>query len=180
MKIYTKNGDKGYTKNILGEAIKKSDDMLELQGSVDEVNATIGYLRSILSGESDEIDQLLRAIQYTVFKLGSDVTYNFTKQLVTEADVKRLEEAIDCMTGELEQQTSFLYYSGHSTATYTQIIRSVVRRAERAFVRYYKGSTYPVDMQYLNRLADYFYVLARYLNHRYNIKEEKMIIESSE
>ncbi len=172
MKIYTKKGDKGYTTNILGEAIKKSDDRLELQGNVDELNAAIGHLRSLV--EFEELDRQLRDVQYALFRLGTDISYGFEKALIVEADIKLLEEQIDLMTESFGKQQNFMYYSGHLTATYAHVVRAIARRAERSFVRAYVGNDYPLDMQYLNRLADYLYAVARYLNYKQGIEDEIM------
>ncbi len=176
MKIYTKKGDKGYTSNFLGEAVKKSDDVLHLQGTVDEVNAMIGHLRSLLDGEGKVLDAELRDIQYALFRLGADIASRFETVRIVEKDVKILEERIDVMTEAFGAQTSFIYYSGHVSATYTQTVRSVVRRAERCFVAAYEVTVSPMDLQYLNRLADYFYAVARYLNYCHKIDDEKMEI----
>ena len=176
MKIYTKKGDKGYTTNLLGEAVHKSDAILDLQGTVDEVNAMIGYLRALVMKDYKDIDEELREIQYALFRIGADITTKFQAVKVVEEDVGFLEQNIDRMTEAFGVQTSFIYYSGHNSATYAQVVRSVVRRAERTFVAAFNGEEYPIDLQYLNRLADYFYALARYLNHRYDIEDEKMML----
>ncbi|VDN46574.1 ATP:cob(I)alamin adenosyltransferase [Petrocella atlantisensis] len=179
MKIYTKKGDQGYTSNIKGEPIKKSDALLELQGTIDEVNAALGYLRSLMEGKYPELEEMIRDIQYALFRMGSDVTYGFSQKLILEVDVLILESEIDRMTSSFGVQTTFLYYSGHKTATYAQLVRSIVRRGERAFVRAYVGEDYPIDLKYLNRLADYMYALGRYLNYIHGIAEEKMTFRDS-
>lgn len=176
MKIYTKKGDKGYTSNFLGEAVKKSDHVLHLQGTVDEVNAMVGHLRSLLTGEGKVVDDALRDIQYALFRLGADIACRFEQVRMKEEDVKVLEEGIDIMTAAFGVQKTFIYYSGHISATYAQTVRSVVRRAERCFVAAYPDNEAPMDLQYLNRLADYFYAVARYLNYCHGIEDEPMII----
>jgi cob(I)alamin adenosyltransferase len=172
LKIYTKNGDKGYTKNVKGDAVKKSSQILELQGTVDEVNATVGYLRSQIHIDMPLIELELKSIQHALFRLGIDITYGFDIERIIEDDVKALEVGIDRMSDVFAKEFSFLYYSGHHSATYAHVIRATVRRAERAFVRAYEGEDYPVDLQFLNRLADYFYALARYINHYHNMPNE--------
>ena len=83
MKIYTKQGDEGHTTNILGEKFLKSHDLMELQGSLDEINAAVGVLRSKLFNLSLEektyIDSLLKTIQYHLYETGIEVSYNFTE-----------------------------------------------------------------------------------------------------
>ncbi|MBC7961092.1 MAG: cob(I)yrinic acid a,c-diamide adenosyltransferase [Vallitaleaceae bacterium] len=170
MKIYTKKGDQGFTTNIKGEKISKGDLMIELQGSIDEVNAGVGYLRSICnkmltSTQKLEIDQNLKDIQHTLFRIGGDVTYQFAQLYVKEEDLQALEKGIDSMTEKTGELKNFIYYSGHVASTYCQVLRSVTRRAERVFVRAIEGQyEATLDYQYMNRLADYFFTLGRYLN----------------
>lgn len=177
MKIYTKNGDAGYTSTIGGLKVKKSDDLMELQGTIDEINAGIGYLRSILSNRQKDLDGPLAKVQNTLFRMGTDVSSLFTRNLVQASDIHQLEEAIDAMMVEVGEQAYFIYYSGTPAATYAQVVRSVIRRGERVFVRSYQGENYPEDGRYLNRLADYMYTVARYLNHLENCPDEKMSID---
>lgn len=180
MKIYTKTGDEGYTSNIMGQKIFKGDPIIELQGSIDEVNACIGYLRSVgektLTNKVKEaIDSQLRDIQYTIFRIGGDVTSSFTSAYVTEKDVDFLENEIDKMTDKTGALKNFIYFSGNEAATYCHVVRSVVRRAEREFVRTINGRfDYTLDYKYINRLADYFFTLARYMNYIEGDEEEIM------
>lgn len=177
MKIYTKKGDKGYTTNILGEPIKKSSELIELQGNVDEVNASIGYLRSLIVSDNNKLDLTLRDIQYALFRIGVNITNDFKKTDIREEEVELLEAEIDKMTKSFGLQKNFIYYSGHQSATFAQLVRAIVRRAERSYVRAYTSEgNYPTDLQYLNRLADYIYALARYLNYMSGIQDETMVI----
>lgn len=170
MKIYTKKGDQGYTSNVKGERIFKGDVQIELQGSLDEVNAGIGYLRSIVKKTIDHeqngtLDEGLREIQYTLFKMGGDVSSQFSNHYVTKEDLISLENEMDQMTEQTGSLKNFIYYSGNEAATYCQVVRSIIRRAERVFVRAIEGKfEYSLDYQYMNRLADYFFTLARYMN----------------
>jgi cob(I)alamin adenosyltransferase len=178
MTIYTKKGDAGTTSTVNGEKISKSSQLLELQGSVDEVNAGIGYLISIccetmIGKEIKHVVDMLRDIQYALFRIGTDVSSNFTKDLLEENEVVLLEKEIDFMESKTGSLTNFIYYSGTQASTYTQVIRSVTRRAERVFAGLLKEPV-PHDYKYLNRLADYFFALARYLNHLEEIEEEIM------
>ena len=114
MKIYTKQGDEGRTTNILGDKFLKSHDIMELQGCIDEVNAAIGVLRSKLNnlpvGEKEQLDTLLKAIQYHLYETGIEISYNFTEVYITEDKINFLEEQIDKMTGIMPPLTSFIYY----------------------------------------------------------------------
>lgn len=183
MKIYTKTGDQGYTSNVQGGRIFKGDALIELQGGIDEINAGIGHLRSIaqkaLENEmKSSIDEHLREIQYTLFRIGGDVSSLFTKNYVTAEDLAFLEIEIDGMTEQTGALRNFIYYSGNEASTYCHVVRSVIRRVERVFVRTIAEAKfdYTFDYQYINRLADYFFTLARYIN---NIEEQEDEIMTS-
>lgn len=179
MKIYTKTGDQGSTSDVLGNRVSKGDLKIELQGSVDEINAGVGYLRALLQqeglrGAALDLDEALRNIQYTLFRVGSDISSDFTYHYVKAADISFLEQSIDKMTDAVGALQNFIYYSGSQTASYSQVIRSVTRRAERVFVRFMEGKEYNLDYQFINRLSDFLFTLARYFNHLSAIPEEVM------
>jgi cob(I)alamin adenosyltransferase len=179
MKIYTKTGDQGTTSDILGQRVSKSDIKMDLQGSIDEINAGVGYLRSLLRITDTKetrisIENILREIQYSLFMIGSDVSSDFKSTHVKESDISILEQSIDIMTSEIGQLQSFIYYSGNQAATYCQVIRSVVRRTERVFVKYMEEKEYNLDYQYINRLSDFLFTLSRYVNHISDTSDEIM------
>ncbi len=179
MKIYTKTGDKGTTSDVLGHRVSKGDIKIELQGSIDEINAGVGYLRSLLkdaaySKSIIDLDDSLRDVQYALFRIGGDVSSNFKQQHTKEADIEYLERSIDVMTKILGPLESFIYYSGSEAATYCHVVRSVARRAERVFVRFMEDKDYNPDYQYVNRLSDYLFSLARYINFLSKVPDEAM------
>jgi cob(I)alamin adenosyltransferase len=179
-KIYTKTGDKGTTSDYLGKIYSKSDIEIELVGSIDEVNANIGHLRSKLhrgkySVEvATYVDNLLKEIQYHLYLIGVEFATDFTEIHITEDEVEYLEKSIDYMVDQIEPMTSFIYYSGSESATFTHVIRTITRRTERVFVRALKAKAYPQSYLYINRLSDLLFSLARYLNLAENIKDEHM------
>ena len=179
MKINTKQGDEGHTTNILGEKFLKSHDLMELQGSLDEINAAVGVLRSKLFNLSLEektyIDSLLKTIQYHLYETGIEVSYNFTEIYITEDKLKLLEAYIDKLTERIALLESFIYYGGVGAAAYCHLIRAVVRRTERVFVRLNESmgkKSYSLSYKYINRLSDFFFALARYINYISGEKEE--------
>lgn len=182
MKIYTKKGDKGMTSNVKGLPVSKASESVELLGTIDELNAGIGFLRSLVieldSAKTEvprsEIDKGLAEIQKLLYQIGTDISTDFEQDSAGKQDVKKLEQWIDVFYGQVGQQTSFIYYSGSKQATYAQVVRSIVRRAERRMVSACEGQSYPQDGQYLNRLADYFYALGRYLNYLADTPDEPM------
>lgn len=179
MKIYTKTGDKGTTSDVLGQRVSKADIKMELQGSIDEINAGIGHLRTLFKiivdiKTTSNIDNSLRDIQYTLFMIGSDVSSDFNYNYVKESDISLLEQSIDIMTNDVGQLQNFIYYSGNQAATYCQVVRSVVRRAERVFVKHMENKQYNLDYQFVNRLSDFLFTLSRYINHISETSEEIM------
>ena len=179
MKIYTKTGDKGTTSDVLGNRVSKGDIKIELQGSIDEVNAGVGYLRALLkkvnsSTASLDTDKALRDVQYALFRIGGDISSDFSQNYIKEADIEFLEQSIDTMTGAVGPLENFIYYSGNEAAAYCHVVRSIVRRAERVFVRFMEGKEYTPDYQYINRLSDFFFSMSRYINFQDNIPDEAM------
>lgn len=179
MKIYTKTGDKGTTSDVLGQRVSKGAMKIELQGSVDEVNAGIGHLRALIKSEilceaKIDLDETMRDIQYALFRIGGDISSDFSSNYIKPSDIEQLERSIDTMTNAAGPLESFIYYSGSSAAAYSHVVRSVVRRAERVFVRHLEGKDYNLDYQYINRLSDYMFSLARYINFLSGTPDEEM------
>lgn len=179
MKIYTKTGDKGTTSDVLGHRVSKGAMKIELQGSIDEINAGIGYLRSLMKYVTCEEAQIdlnagMRDIQYALFRIGGDVSSDFSHNYIKDSDIEYLEKSIDHMENAVGPLESFIYYSGSEAAAYSHVIRSVARRAERVFVRYLEDKDYNLDYQYINRLSDYLFSLARYINFLSAIPDEAM------
>lgn len=184
-KIYTKTGDKGYTTNLLDKKYSKADIEMELQGGIDEINANIGLLRNVVVTSNlkcdktklSKIDELLKKIQYHLYLIGIEVSTEFTENYVGEEEVKFLEEGIDDIVDQTEPMKSFIYYSGNNPAAFSHVIRTLVRRVERVFVRALEDREYPKSYQYINRLSDYFFSLARYINYIDGIKDEPMVLK---
>lgn len=181
-KIYTKTGDKGTTSNLLGKTLSKADEDINLNGGVDEINSYVGYLRSKIrkAGYEEEdlkyIDGVMREIQYHLYLIGVEISTEFSEEHITGEEVKFLEDSIDKFTDSTEPMKSFIYYSGSETCTLAHVIRTTTRRIERDFVRTFHGRQYPVCYQYINRLSDFFFSLARYFNGLENIPDEPITI----
>lgn len=179
LKIYTKTGDMGTTSDVLGNRISKGDMKIELQGSIDEISADIGYLRALLkkgcqSEEAVAVDSGLREVQYSLFRIGGDVSSDFKSNYIKETDIEALEQSIDKMSAAAGELTSFIYYSGSEAAAYCHLVRAVARRAERVFVRHMEDKAYNLDYQYVNRLSDYLFSMARYINFLMKVPDEAM------
>lgn len=172
MKIYTKSGDGGKTQIYADEVVRmnKSADVLECYGTLDELNAHIGFLISMQDQESS--DSLLSDIQQNLFQIGFAISATST---LKAEDIQALEQEIDKMQDALPPQTSFILPGGCQTGAQAHVCRTVARRAERRMVALM--ADYPVPencIQYLNRLSDYFFVFARFFNAAAGIDETKV------
>ncbi|MBL7751214.1 MAG: cob(I)yrinic acid a,c-diamide adenosyltransferase [Chitinophagaceae bacterium] len=171
MKIYTRVGDKGTTSLIGGTKVVKSHLRIEAYGTVDELNSYIGLCRDLLTDEASR-NQLLE-IQDRLFTIGSSLACNPEKEPklrlpdLKESDVTLLENEIDRMESVLPEMKNFILPGGNPTISHLHIARCVGRRAERCVVRLQEESeeVAPLVIQYLNRLSDYLFVLARYAGH---------------
>lgn len=176
MKIYTKNGDRGQTDLIGGKKVSKHDLRIECYGTVDELNSTLGVVISMLPGRSP-LKKVLLEVQDRLFVVGSLLAKDHAGSRVRlpqlkDKDVLFLESEIDRMTVELPVLKSFILPGGSQTASFCHLARSVCRRAERRVVALSKKSK--VDrliIVYLNRLSDYLFVLARFVNRQKRIKD---------
>lgn len=165
-RIYTKTGDKGETALFGGRRVPKSHLRVDAYGTVDELNAFIGLLRD--SVENESIAALLGEIQHRLFTIGAHLASDPAKSPATPdlepGDIDTLERAMDEMDERLPALRNFILPGGHPTVSFCHICRTVCRRAERLVVALHQSD--PVDehvLQYLNRLSDYFFVLARQL-----------------
>ena len=177
IKIYTKTGDKGSTSLIGGTKVPKSHLRIEAYGTVDELNSCIGLCRDLI--EDEESRNILLEIQDRLFTIGSSLACDPIKEPrmripdLKEKDVSLLEKEIDRLDAALPPMKSFILPGGHPVVSHIHITRCVCRRAERCCVRLELESL-EVDeaiLQYLNRLSDYLFMLARYTGNRMNAPE---------
>lgn len=170
MKIYTRTGDDGTTGLIGPGRVRKSDPRVEAYGSVDELNAALGVVRTLDTGHW--FDETLGAIQPCLFVIGARLACvtdeTRARQTTLDADeVARLERTIDTLESELPPLTNFVLPGGAPLGAELHRARTVSRRAERRVVAL--ADLHPVDepvLHYLNRLADLLFVMARVANHR--------------
>jgi cob(I)alamin adenosyltransferase len=171
-RIYTKTGDAGTTALVDGSRISKNDPRLAAFGDCDEANSAIGVAVA-LGGLPDDVRALLQRLQNDLFDVGADlatpVVDNPRREplRVTEADVERLEAAIDAYNAQLANLNSFVLPGGSPGAALLHLARAVVRRAERrtwTAIAEHGESMSSLPARYLNRLSDLLFVLARYAN----------------
>ena len=165
---YTRTGDEGKTSLIGGLRVAKYDDMVEAYGTVDELSAFIGVLYDH-EGITAEMRSVLDTIQNKLFTIESHFALDENSEVkkmipvLAADDVACLEHEIDVMNEQLPELRSFVIPGGNLKASYAHVCRTVCRRAERQGWRL--ANEHPidlVDLKYLNRLSDYFFVLARF------------------
>ncbi len=165
MKIYTMTGDGGYTSLLNNARVSKSDDRIELLGSIDELSSHMGLAKVIADADLKED---ISAIQNTLIKLMASVASNASSQYrITEEEVSFLEEKIDAAEKAFPREKGFVLYGGCELSARLDVARAVARRAERQFCR--TGRNYNMDTgarKYMNRLADFLYVCARYADYK--------------
>lgn len=174
MKLYTKNGDRGTTSLMNGISVSKSDDRIELIGTIDELNSHIG-LAKVLADSS--LKENLSHIQRNLMQIMAGVAdprnldYRFSQD-----ETKALEEEIDRIENSFPRIKDFVLYGGCEMSARLDVARAVTRRAERRFRRVEQN--YGADakaVQYINRLSDYLYICARYADYRAaNVKTDKI------
>ncbi|MBT4887713.1 MAG: cob(I)yrinic acid a,c-diamide adenosyltransferase [Planctomycetaceae bacterium] len=174
MKIYTKTGDAGQTGLFGGPRVTKDHARIEAFGTVDELNSHLGMARTHSAAEV--FDELFRQIQCDLFELGAELaTPGEHDERIKVRQVKVLENAIDQYEEELEPLTSFILPTGSPLAASLHVARTVCRRAERRVVTLAGRleTTVPANaIEYLNRLGDLLFVLARTVNNKANVVDD--------
>lgn len=172
-KVTTKVGDKGATSLGDGTKVSKSDLRINCIGEVDELNSFVGYAK-IATSEKNIIKELI-AIQNNLLNLGGELSIPNTKlELLKDESVTQLETSIEKMNRKLPPLKDFILPGGDEISARLHIARSVCRRVERYIVKLIddEGGR-NVWIKYLNRLSDYFFVLARYHVVKNDIQENQ-------
>ena len=168
-RIYTRTGDDGTSALATGERRQKSDLRFAAIGTVDELNAYLGAARAT-GGLPADLDEELARVQNDLFDLGADLAtperHRKRERLrIAEAQVERLETAIDGFNAPLPPLTSFVLPGGSPTAAALHVCRTVARRAERLVVELAARETVNgAAARYINRVSDLLFVAARLAN----------------
>ncbi len=180
MPIYTRTGDSGSTSLFGGKRVLKCEELVDVYGSIDELNSWIGRIGSEL--ESLDVQQFLAAIQSDLFTVGSHLAGWKTDLSVLPKRVKEMEARIDILETSLPALKNFILPGGTPLASEIHLARAVCRRVERQTVALgqkpssAKASTGrqevdPRILEYLNRLSDLLFMLARFVNKEEGIVE---------
>ena len=167
-KVYTRTGDKGTTSLVGGIRIKKSDIRLEAYGTVDELSAHLGLLAAMMADNNREA--IIR-IQNSLFNVGTHLAIDqsqtplYPSAHLADGEVTFLEQEIDRMMALLPEHQGFILPGGTPTAAQAHVARTVCRRAERRIAELAEVATVGDEVQqYVNRLSDYLFVLAKIIN----------------
>lgn len=170
MKTFNKRGDKGETSLLYGARVPKSDPHCEAYGTIDEVVSALGLARA-LSQEKSTQDMLL-SLQKDLFILAAELAtpieqyFHFTQkhEVITEERVERLEDWIDELEEQLEMPKTFIIPGACPSSAAMDLARTITRRAERRVVSLKQQGLLPNEeiLQYINRLADLIFTVARY------------------
>lgn len=175
MKIYTKTGDDGET-GLYGKGrVSKDSVRIECIGKVDELNALLGWVKCATS--DFEFDLGLYKLQNDLFDLGARIASADADKAVTTWDIDQsinhLEEQIDAMDDQLPALKHFILPGGHELAARIHVARCKCREAERRIVALSHEMDMKKEIVFLNRLGDWLFVAARFVNHCMEFNEPK-------
>jgi len=167
VKIYTRDGDDGTTGLYFGGRVAKSSDPIEVNGAVDEAQASLGWARSLVE-TGTALNDLLIQIERDLWVLMAEVATLPTNRhklkpgqsLVTQDMIDHLESEIDRLSEEIEMPKEFVVPGENQISAALDIARTAIRRAERTAVGYPLEDSFVV--QYLNRLSDLAWTMARW------------------
>jgi len=175
-KVYTRTGDKGFTKLVGGKKVAKDAPRIEAYGTVDELNSVLGLARVFndehkeRSAAGQRLDEIFRRLQNELFDLGSelatppDFSYEGMHR-VSKGEVEALEHLIDECQKDLTPLNSFILPGGGKVGAFLHQARTVCRRAERAVLRLSREEAIGEwPLKYLNRLSDLLFVLSRWVS----------------
>ncbi len=180
-KVYTRGGDAGQTSLVGGQRVDKDCLKLETYGTVDELICLVGTACTAIEVSELPVKinliQALRKVQNKLFDMGSILatpageTYPSMPQILDQNSLD-LEEEMDRMQIDLEPLNSFVLPGGNFPNAYLHQCRAVCRRAEREILRLSREEAVDVRLiKYINRLSDYFFVMARYVSAKAGVKE---------
>lgn len=177
-RVYTRGGDKGQTSLVGGQRVSKASTRLEAYGTVDELSSHLGLLAAMLPDGHEK--ELTERIQNNLFNLCTNLATDQTQTPLypsahlAEGEIELLEQEVDDIMQLLPKKQGFILPGGTQQAAQAHVCRTVCRRAERRIVALAEETIVsPEVQQYINRLSDYLFVLAKKLNFIAG-KEEKI------
>jgi cob(I)alamin adenosyltransferase len=184
MKIYTGSGDKGKTGLFSGERVSKSHPRIDVCGDIDELNSFLGALIAAMPESKSDLMEEIRRIQTYLLHIGAWFSTTPGSPIQTEVetisdtDIAFIEHAIDRMDKSLPELRDFILPGGLMSAALAHVARAVTRRVERHMVRLISETVFREAQDansnalvFINRLSDYLFQLARFLNRSLNVSE---------
>lgn len=175
MGIYTKKGDRGITGLPKERRLPKSAPVFEVLGSLDLVNSAFGISVAALPKKEKKLKRTLEEIQQILLSIGATIAAESSNQLSLMSnlslEIHKLETQIDEWEKILPPLKYFILPGGSMAASYIHLTRSLVRQSERVYQQYDNKEHHLEIDAYLNRLSDYLFQLARYLNHSHHTPE---------
>lgn len=175
--LYTGTGDRGTTSLVGGTRIRKTDQRLTAYGTLDEFSAHLGVVIASPDCPAQARPQLLE-IQNKLFNIGAYLATEVTPgdrpsvSGLTDRDVRNVENWIDALDGQTPKIHAFVLPGGTITSAFAHVARTVCRRCERLIIRLgEKEYVDPTVEAYINRLSDYLFILARYINFESGTEE---------
>lgn len=176
-KVYTRHGDQGDTDLVGGIRASKASERLEAYGTVDELNSHLGMLGTLL--ENDDDKSVITRVQNNLFNVCTNLATDqsqtplYPSAKIKEGEVIFLEQQVDEVQAMLPERHGFILPGGCLAAAQCHVCRTVCRRAERRIVALGKvAQISPEVLQYVNRLSDYLFVLAKKINFIAGISEK--------
>ncbi|MCT3608838.1 cob(I)yrinic acid a,c-diamide adenosyltransferase [Lactobacillus acidophilus] len=175
IKIYTKVGDKGLTKQVTGKMVPKYDLQIEALGNIDELQSYLGVVLANLSNNCQKLRNELENVQRNLYQLQADIVVKNHHE-INESNVVQLENRINELTPKIPYIPEFILPGGKVTGANLQYARTVARRAERSLVKLSlnEQKLADCDLEYMNRLSDYLFILGRYANVLDGYTEKKV------
>ena len=175
-KVYTRRGDMGKTSLVGGQRVSKASERLEAYGTVDELNSHLGLLAAMLTDDVEK--SMIVRIQSCLFNVCTNLATDqektplYPSAYLPEGAINELEQKVDDIMRLLPEHQGFILPGGTCEAAQAHVCRTVCRRAERRIVALSEVSQItPEILQYVNRLSDYLFVLAKKINFNANQSE---------
>jgi cob(I)alamin adenosyltransferase len=173
--ISTKTGDAGQTGLANGQRVSKDSLVIELIGTVDELNSWLGLVAVELQEDWSDHRQFILEIQDTLFHVGAEIARS-PKTKLAKKQLTKLEQQAVALQDSMEDHwhSKFLLPGGTKLGAQLDLARAVCRRCERLAVSYAKEETLsPLILRYFNRLSDYLYLLRTFLNAQKKYSEQQ-------
>lgn len=172
-KVVTRTGDKGETGLGNGSRISKDDPRIECIGALDELNSFVGFAKVAIA--DDGILTFLEKIQNDLFKIGGSLSMPETEMKTVDGEcIAALEKQVDTWNNELPPLKEFVLPGGSEASARLHLVRTSTRNAERKLVTLHKIEPLPdAWLQYINRLSDVFFILARKLQRAEGVDEKQ-------